>query len=532
MFPFTMDLINSNKVFGKFEQAIDLNRIRKSVESNWVFESFAVDDKNSYNLHSYYYENVRDAIVSAKIEKGKRQTVYNYQHKSKSGYYAIRLLKKEYIQGEENILEKVYILEVEKIILKLYETGIGIISLFLNNTEYTDIDDINSINDRGRRIYPPFLSLVEAKKNVLADRIIIELVDSDKNVVFYEEENFEDIFNKLSSKKQDEEGSGDDCKNNSSPIKQANYISKTIMRLLGNRFKVNGEDCSKGDVIINPIIDDRMYTMCLFYNNALANQCKVNYKNSENWYKYIFIDGDGLTCQSDDMMERLLMESTYDRWIKYGTLYGTSRYSFMVLSGFNSKGKGDFSEVIYDHFTSIYFEMVCLVLCQRASILRFSKSATEVAALNGRKQAKATRDLLANYICFTNKIYFREATAQDQGIELYEMITKKMLIERDIKSLDQEIDELHRYASMVDSENTAKALYTINIIASLFVIPSFIITIIALGGNNNFPIGLDLDYVWWNNNFPDAFKWFSSNILLPSLILYGLFKVLVYFRNK
>ena len=56
------------------------------------------------------------------------------------------------------------------------------------------------------------------------------------------------------------------------------------------------------------------------------------------------------------------------------------------------------------------------------------------------------------YLVFINRIFFKEVTAQDQGIEIYDMIQKNMRINEDVFAIDKQIEELHNYAGF-EKEN-------------------------------------------------------------------------------
>ena len=121
------------------------------------------------------------------------------------------------------------------------------------------------------------------------------------------------------------------------------------------------------------------------------------------------------------MKEELLKKSTYFRWQGWGTLYGVSRYSFVALTD-----ESDFAKnVLAVHMRTIYARLFELVIIQRASMLRFSGEVTKVSGLADTKEKEVAdwiNSLYKEYIRFINQIYFRNVTAQDQGIELYEML--------------------------------------------------------------------------------------------------------------
>ena len=81
---------------------------------------------------------------------------------------------------------------------------------------------------------------------------------------------------------------------------------------------------------------------------------------------------------------------------------------------------------------------------------------------------------------FLNRIYFREVTSQIQGIELYTMFQEAMNLEKEVKDLDNEIQELFEYQNMQEQRR-------LNKIASLFL-PITLIT--SFLGMNTFDDGL------------------------------------------
>ena len=123
--------------------------------------------------------------------------------------------------------------------------------------------------------------------------------------------------------------------------------------------------------------------------------------------------------------------------------------------------------------------MVKLTLLQRASILRFSdeasKIADEIKHYNKKKAGDCKlKKLHQDYLWFVNRLYFREVTAQEQGIELYNLMQEKMEISRDIKDLDREIDDLYQFEGLeADRESNRKVTY-LTILAGIFLLPTFI----------------------------------------------------------
>ena len=88
-------------------------------------------------------------------------------------------------------------------------------------------------------------------------------------------------------------------------------------------------------------------------------------------------------------------------------------------------------------------------------MLRFSGEVTRVSVLEKGNKIIAERigSIYKEYIRFVNQIYFRSVTAQDQGIEMYNLLMKQLNTKEQIKDLDEEIEA--EYA-------LRKAIYALN----------------------------------------------------------------------
>ena len=286
------------------------------------------------------------------------------------------------------------------------------------------------------------------------------------------------------------------------------FLAKSITI---NQPKVGGvltEDFSRFDALknlksdmnlppsyIKHYLDDRMFVLSLYLSQSKANclgrieDDRYIYEEDDFWYKYIFVDANMKSSQSKYMTKKLIKESTYDRWVGYGTLYGVSRYSFVAISS------GEFGkEVIFTHMKTIYFQIFTLLLAYRASIISLSKRIQEVSK-------KDDADI-------TQK-------AQDQGIELYDKALNIMKIEHYLKDLDHEINELHSYVEMVEDKKEAKKINDLTALGIIFLPATLIVGIF---GMNIFPkgfleniggwvvsFGLMIGTTWWlvkNHNIP------------------------------
>lgn len=417
-------------------------------KSCWEREYFTIDHPLKFNEYIYFYDFVRGSLYDSREKPSGVLHQYNYLLSENPRYI---------IHVKNN--KDPYDLKIERIQLNLYTSGVGILSFHLSNQTYHQLQQILEINEFGRRIYPQFLAervfTEVTKEKFLADQL---------KIVFDENREFHDDFSYF---------------NNIERVKDnPSRLSLAIMDLLGDSFITHQTVDKKNCVIIAPILDDRMFVLCWFADRKLCsrlagyNKKKETYRyvEDDHWYKLVFIDKDSPSCNSITMKKQLLLEHTYDRWIgkKDSSLFGITRYSFIMLNDHQST-------FVKDHLKAMYFQMVQLALVQRASVLRFSHEATRIAELEKPGDtAEKVRELHEEYLQFVNKIYFREITAQEQGIDLYDRIHQVVKLEREVKDLNREIDELHQYASLCEGRRKNKQLHILTVLGALFIIPAFL----------------------------------------------------------
>ncbi|NTU41974.1 MAG: hypothetical protein HGA78_02770 [Nitrospirales bacterium] len=373
----------------------------------------------NYSEFSYFHSYVRDALYE-----------FNEDSQGISKYYELKGFTRKsssityFIQGEE----KSYTLDVDNISLRKFETGVGILSFSLLNNSYDSIEDILIINDFGRRVYPQFIpengDISVVKNKFLPDKVVLNLTGFSPI-----EEDFFDLM---------------DCCSKDGKIS----IGKHVTELLG-------------DIEFVPIIDDRMYTLCWYGNERWSRELSGNrYESSDEWYQYIFLDGKGMGCGNDNMKTRLIRENTYERWSDYGTLYGITRYSMMCLTD-APMSENSIQNSIRNHLQTMYFQMSIVLLAQRASILKFSadisklsKDIEDLACQTDSERekfnqiAKDVEILHASFIRFANRLWFSEVTAQEQGIEMYNMALKNMGLTEQMNELREEVKELYEFVEM------------------------------------------------------------------------------------
>lgn len=451
-FPFKWELPGDEHKL--FTEQIDLERIPLNEYSMWERVQYdpnkqftSTDDKaiqerqELFGELQYYFDFVHPVLYDMKGVNN--PIIYHFERKEpKEGHVKYHIVVKQ----------KEYALCVDAINLNLYSTGVGILSFYLANHEECQKDEssVRDINQFGRRIMPPHSGEFQPEnRSMLADSISITGLIGDSK---YYQDNFD---YKTYSLKENERGLSD-------VWRPAIFIENLIKDL-------------SVQLIVTPVIDDRMLVNCWYGNDELSKEVKKNenFGKSDIWYKYVFVDdGKDVSCKNEEMKRELLKNSTYHRWQQYGTLYGVTRYSLVALTDLRA------FDFIGMHMRTIYSRMFELIIIQRASILRFSGEVTKVSCLSkGSRKLLAERisSLYREYIRFVNQIYFQSVTVQDQGIELYDMMMKQFFSAEKIKDLDGEIGELNQYVTLLIDEKRNENGEWLNKLAAC-VLPATVMT--------------------------------------------------------
>lgn len=443
-----------------------------------------------------------------------------------------------------------YKLPLNSIRLKVYNTEVAVMTFEAENYDYKDLESIHEINDYGRRISPPFLPN-ESGFHLIADELGVVI----------DRQSFITPFKKEIMNKKDAEIS-DYCKEMG--------ISQTIKDLLLYRYKkepqknyyltVHGNDSlGNGKIKINiePILDDRMFVTCLIrddefiekirepeFEYLLKSECEIEQKlrkeeieesiNKEGYayqqiskvdgsiaeklYSILYIDPSGwATCRNRFMIQKLLEDSVYNRWIEAGTIHAVTHHScFCITSEDYSE---NYASVIVP-FISQYVPLMELVLVQRSTIIRFEQMNADLSRSLGDYGEtfdvdciKKLMDLQEKYVAFQNELMFCEVTAQEQGIEIYNLMQKSLYIEKEEEKLNGHITNLYEAAN-VNQDNGFNKLATV--FAVIALIWALLDTVLS---------GMENGY---------GFLWSIWIIIALSIICYLSFILLekVYRRNR
>ncbi|WP_156919074.1 hypothetical protein [Hippea sp. KM1] len=438
MFPFVI------KDYDKFRDALN-----KCEFGEWREAKTELNSAGLYNEFSYFYPHIRKVLFPRTGENSLSETKELIAEEG--SVYKIKIkMKKE---------ENEFSLILEKLTLYVFDKSIGILSFHLKNYEYNE-NEILKINDFGRRIYPQFLKknndFVEAAKDAfLADRIELKI---NGHTVVEDFSNFKSLDGEIAKLDRVE----------------SKMIPSFIKKIVG-------------DAVL-PIIDDRMFVVSFHLDekkrvlNRLMkfDSGEYGYVDDDWWYKFLFVDGKDKSCANRVFCKEVVKESTYDRWIDWGTLWGITRYSFVGISS---------ADFIMEHANSMYFDMVILLLSYKAYLVYLNTQVQKMVQLISEKESfdnisEEAKGIYEKYLSFLNGIYFKEITPQDQGIEIYRKAFAVMGIEGLLKDFDREIEELNNYINFRVESKRNMELDSLNKLGYLLLPPSLIAGILGMNVGN------------------------------------------------
>ena len=437
-------------------EKIELKTVVKALAADWKdisLEKYEQLKEVGQGNYSYVadYQSVQYFTPAA------RRSMFGW------GENFVKCLEYKFAKGSEYHIKQgndIWNLYIDGIRLKIYNTGIGVLSIETENHNYKTLKDVKAINEYGRRIFAPYFNN-EGICDSCADELGIKGVS----------------FDMISSVKPENE-------------------ARCVPGFIRNLFPEN--------MSIIPAIDDRMFVACLL-NDGQTFEELMHYKDDEaaskSLYEFIYIDRDDYcTCPTNDMREELLDSSIYRRWIEYtaggkpgGTIYGITNHSFMCVTACTLE------YIIERPFLIIYNHMVSSVIAQRATILAFDKIVSELSSgfekkhrNMKKKKIRKLQKLQERYIAFLNQHMNIEVTNQEQGIELYRMFQKELYIKEEMENLEKEINAMSEAADTRNDWRLNKWAIIISVLI-VFVEP---ITAPIMTAFAKFVWSLGLDDIW------------------------------------
>lgn len=171
-----------------------------------------------------------------------------------------------------------------------------------------------------------------------------------------------------------------------SSVKPGSMIQELLS--YGDGFRLQAR---VGALQIYPAMDDRMFVMCAVSDKKAANKMKYAVTYSA-----------------------VMMESSVPIQDESGQL-----------------------SHLYELFLTQYFQMLCLCLAQRASLIRFNRAAEECSVKLERNRFKRKTiaellDIQERFVRFQSQLCFEEVTSQERGIEIFGMMKSAFSIDKEL----------------------------------------------------------------------------------------------------
>ena len=526
MFPFSLD---SN---------INLNDYLNELKNiGWQKESYQIKYGIDYNEYVYFYPYIWDILfnreTTSEYNKNVNGVIFlKYPIPDKKAYFSVNV-QTCIANWEENKYEikksNEVKLPLKNIFLHLFEVGVGILIFeIVHDVRFSpDKSDIYSASDylrfmeTGRRIFIPFVNgkanlenklkinehpikkpkekelseqgnmvgLDAIRQGIAAEKIIIELGDNSIETNFLSDpfllnkgKNYKPALSKIITYFLDADNFTYENDTYKSIIDERMFVHSYFS--IGDAFTYLRKNNSEEKEITLPCANHHfLEALKKAFENGIEKQ-EIN-EAVKLWYQMIFLDWQEPSCQNPYLMKKLLNESTYVRWSNYGGFSGFSRFSSVMISNINEAG------FIYNHFQSMYYQIAILLLFYRGAILNFSDRSENLSNrihdlpsrhVHNSKEKNILNEILEEadrlnkeFLLFRNKFWFREVTAQDQGIEIFDLWSKQMRNKELMQDVESEIHTLFEFIDSLNEKNISNKINILTIIGGLFL-PIAIIT--------------------------------------------------------
>ncbi|MBR1854224.1 MAG: hypothetical protein IJ794_13960 [Lachnospiraceae bacterium] len=411
----------------------------------------AEEYKKVYKIAQFYLPKARRMLLPS---NDKNETEL-YRHKGENIRYEI-------VYKEEKI--SLDVTEIELLLLPIYSIGLLTIkgeyvqdARGKNDAELLEM--VDRINDLGRRVYP---ASVEVKGNE-GPKIVDIICPAELNLYFDLAQDKQKGKLRHSVKYQDFVKTA--YKNDKYEVHPE--LIEQIIYYDGQNKKKKSKPVHPG---LKPVLDDRMFVTCLYIGlespESYWHERLENPEKAEELYKFMFLEN-SCTCQDQEMLQEKLDQHIYRRWVNWGSLYGITEYSMTYFASGNIDKKQE-SRYLVDNFQDLYLRLAQLALLQRAIITQLE---TEVEIASRRiGKPKELLMLWERYARFQAEYYIPEATFQEQGVEMYDMLKDSLRLPEMYEYLDSGMENLRELAQMYESDNTNNAINAMTAIGTTVAI--------------------------------------------------------------
>ena len=406
--------------------------VDKSVESNSLREiniESIYENKGYYDAYKFFNEAGRNLVFS----DSKTKNSHNYG------------LRNEYLSGLKyyikygNSKKEVYELNIHKITLKFFETGVSVFILECANESYRTIEDVKRINEYGRRLAYPYWP----EKGGFCHKCAFSLK------IGYSDERDElssDYFlDELISKK--------------IQVVSLAYVSKIVRELLnrnGSGYIFRGKTVSSAkEIQMKTLLEEKMFVASFIcdknycqklYDNLLKNNGNFSEDIKDNIIELLRVDLPG-ECSIGNKEER-------DIFLKdhlYLTSFSEKDKKIMAVTDqayVKIVPSPDYEE---GYFKNVYLPLLLIPLVQRNTIEIFHQKIMELTNSASEKVNLSIVRRIINvqnkYVIFRNQFMPGLVTAQKEGKYLYSKLQSELAIPEENKVLESQVGKLFELAN-------------------------------------------------------------------------------------
>ncbi len=469
------------------EQCADLNTVFQNQEgSSWHISADdnrnrtglaklnmnRAEDRELYLEYQYFNSAARHVLYADETSN----IVHSYEYdKAQLAGAKYEIVVKE---GER------YRLEIDKIGLKIFNTGIALLYLDCSNREEAqfNLTAVKAINEYGRRISLSFWPEKNGFKKC-ADKLVFS-----KGEDLQYEENFKEYI--------------EEAKSGASQEVSLTYLSYALRRFLddngsGVKFRCRQTTGIQGnelkEIVLYPIVDGKMFVSCLIVDPTFMARIQEAYRKGDGSFpadmsaelaELFDVDLEGECSRKNPASrESFLRESLYmenfDPDAEGAKLAALTSNSYVKLVN-----REDY-DLTY-HFC-VYNEIVFLGLLQRMSIANFAGEISRISYGIERPGKKMTNKLIfrimalqERFVAFQNQILLYEVTPQREGKWLYRRIREALNIDEENENLTGKLSGIYELANINQGYVFNKWALVLSVAAMIFTVFAQIDTSAAL----------------------------------------------------
>jgi hypothetical protein len=370
--------------------------------------------------------------------------------------------------------DKLFELNINAICLDIYNTGIAIFSIELENIRHRNIEDVILINEYGRHINFPYLPIQGEIKGV-ADIVEIQISET---IVF--KENFKERFEffRNGDTHQDKELSSYYL-----PL----FIKGTLNLNVQHPLVSLWTDRTNDSYLVCPCVTE-MFIHSLIGDEKLDSKIKDFYSNVDTEtnndfkkliYSLILIEkNDEKTIYSNNLDNHIVFSAISN--FEKKKLYAFSPFASICLSGDKLRAAKDRKRTT---FLGNYLYLFMIAILQMTTILDFASQASVISCdlnLPNRDVLRELELLQRKYVRFQNQIMIFEPSLDEQSNLIFDLIREQLEIEKNSNYLEVQLNNLNNTASAI-ADNLAlehdkklnNILLVFTIISLIFAAPSF-----------------------------------------------------------